>query len=224
MRILGAFGGSGARGSVNGLTFSMNRGQQVVRRKAIPVRRIRDVQPGNRSRLGFLSREWGMLTEANRELWRQWALDHPLPDGFGGTKLVTGQNWFTLINIQLMTSQATNNYSAAPPVANMSVGISTLVAEAGVAAGDITLNWTSYGGPVAGDKVAVDVAGPFASPGVFDTQGKYKNIFFVNGNLLTKVMTGFVELGWYWFRVRLIDASGQASAWLVVQFQALDTP
>lgn len=209
-----------ARGSVVGLTFSGWHGENVIKRKSMPVRRLRTTQPANRARVGFLARAWGYLTEAQRELWRAWAAAHAQPDGFGGTFLMTGINAYTQLGVRQMMSKATIDPNDAPPTSELDVGMATLVAIDGVGAGGITLNFTELGVGLATDNFEIGVAGPFSSPGVYDSQGKYAINSYVAGNLATKVATGFVPGAWYWFRVRYVRADGQVSSYLYVQHQA----
>jgi len=210
------------RGSVSGMTYGKWRGLGVVRKKSKPVRRLRTTQPANRARIGYLSREWGYLTEAQREAWRIWAANHPQPDGFGGTFSMSGQNAFVQLSIRSMMSQAAIIPVDDAPVADLNVGMATLVASDGVADGQIKLDWTELGTGDAGDKLEVGVAGPFTSPGVFDSAGHFAVLTYVAGNLNTYNATGLMVEAWYWFRVRYVKSDGQASAYLTVQWQAPD--
>lgn len=222
MKVSNPVVGGSASGSLFGMTASSWRGINVMRKKPVPTTRSRGTQSRNRSRIGFLARNWGYLDETERVLWRLWASQHPKPDGFGGTFLPSGNNAYTELNVRRMMSQDTVTGIDTPPVIDLDVGINTLLAVDGAADGAITLNWTFFGTGLAGDKVEVSYAGPFSSPGVFDAAGHYKVYGYIAGNLLTSVMTGFIKDAWYWFKVRYVGADGQASAYLTVQHQAPD--
>lgn len=211
-----------AKGTINGVTFSGWHGLGIAKRKPTPARRLRTTQPANRARIGFLARNWGFLTEAQRILWRAWAVSHPQPDGFGGTFLMTGINAYCQLNVRAMMSQVLVAPIEDAPVVNLDVAMATLVAVDGAQDGAITLNFTESGTGVATDAFEVGVAGPFQSPGVFDAAGHYSVDSYVAGNLATAVLTGFVVDAWYWFRVRYVKEDGQASAYLYVQHQAPD--
>jgi len=211
-----------AIGSMSGMTFGKWRGMPVVRRKPNPVFRMRASQPSNRSRLGFLAAKWGYLTEEERGLWRVWASQHPKPDGFGGTFLQSGANAFTELGIRQMMSQNVGSPNNTPPVTELDVSIDTLSAGDGLVDGAIILTWTMNGTGSDADRVEIGMAGPFASPGVFDSAGHFAVDSYTDGDVLTKTITGLIVDAWYWFRVRYVRDDGLASNYLVVQWQAPD--
>jgi len=220
MKLLNPMMSTAAKGTTSGMTISNWHGINILKRKATPVRRFRSTQPANRARVGYLSRAWGYLPASDRELWRIWAAGHPREDGFGGKFLATGINAFVELNVRAMMSQSLLAEIATPPIADLNIGMATLVAIDGVGSGSTTLNFTTLGTGIAGDKIEVGVAGPFTSPGVFDGGQSYSVDAYVAGNLLTSVHTGLVAGGWYWWRVRYVKADGQASSYLKVQRKA----
>lgn len=209
-----------AIGSLGAITFSKWRALRTVRGKANPARRFRTVQTVNRARLGYLSRQWSTLTDAQRELWRGWARVHPEPDGFGGTFILTGEQAFIMLNIQVMRLFAGATGLLVPPIAGIVSGVASLVMSAPGASGTFTATWTADTGNIVGDKFEVSIAGPFQSPGKIAVEGKYKSFSTVTGTTLTLLCTGQQAGAWYWCRVRYCDQTGQVSAWVDAQVQA----
>lgn len=213
------------RGSIGGVTFSRSYSGPVMKEKPIPPRRRRGTQPKNRSIIGFLSRQWGGLTGAQRDEWKTWALNHPEPDRFGGTFIMSGSNAYSKLNFQAVRlfgmGNLQNSPPSDPPAANL---YSLVVASGSVNPGDITLDWTAAGTGSADDVVEVQRAGPFQSEGLVEVHNQFRHIASPAGNLTTLTVEDLVEGFWYWFRLRYVDQYGQTTAFLTGQATPMVTP
>lgn len=203
-----------ARGSVGGVTYSINRGIHTCRVKARPARRFRTTQPRNRAILGFTSTYYQELTANQRVAWEQWAQDHPQPDGFGSTFLLTGHQAFIKLNHTAIRLDDWGAICADPPGSPIDASIDALtVATGATLAGDIDLTWTFQGVGDAGDFVEQQIAGPFTSAAKQSVESRFRFVQSCAGNLELDTIPGLTELHWYWVRARYVSAEGQVSAW-----------
>lgn len=218
MRVLNPFMSEKAKGSVSGITLSSWKGMGVVRRTPIPVRRMRTTQPLNRSLLGFLSREYGTLTDGQRDLWETYALNHPQDDGFGGTFIMSGQNAYVMLNHSTVRLFGIGNLQTSPPADPPPANARDLAVTMGATnPGEIDLVWFAYGTPANGDKFEIRIAGPFQSPARQEVHSRFRYLKATNFDTMTDTIDGLVEGAWYWFLVRYIDQYGQKTAWLTGQ-------
>ena len=217
-RVLNPLMSADAKGSVGGFTFGRVPGGMGVKRKPYPARRMRGLQPRNRALLGFMARAWGGLDNAERASWRAWAEDHPEPDGFGGTFIMSGINAFVKLNFQAVRMGGLGVEQDLPPVVPPAASLLTFESVVGtVAAGDVICNWTNNGTGSADDFVEVQVAGPFQSEGIVEVHNRFAMNQIVVGNLLTATVEGLDVGMWYWFRARYIDEFGQTTAFMTDQ-------
>lgn len=202
------------RGSIGGITYSKSYAGPVIKLKASPPRRLRGFQPRNRAIIGFCARQWGELTDAQRAEWETWALNHPEPDRFGGTFIMSGINAFTKLNFQATRLGGTAAFITTPPEDPPAASLySLIVAQGATNPGEIDVTWTHQGAGDAADFNEVQLAGPFQSPGLKEVHNQFKFIETVAGNILTDTLDGLVEGFWYWVRVRYVDQYGQVTAW-----------
>jgi hypothetical protein len=211
-----------ARGSVEGVTYSLWRGLNTARRKARPVRRARRSQPNNRSILGQLARMFSDLTIPQMEAWENWATNHPEGDKYGGTFLLSAIQAFIKLNHTAFRLFGVKYDD--PPVADPVAACDTLAVAAGLTPGDCDLTWTHIGTGVAADLNEVQIAGPFMSKGRRSVFSRFRYIEDVAGNLLVDTVGGLTEQMWYWFRVRYIDMHGMVTNWVYGQGQPAVTP
>ncbi len=214
-----------AKGSIGGITFAAWKGLPVVRRLPIPSRRLRTTQPQNRSLLGFLAREYTTLTPAQRVLWENYALNHPHPDGFGGTFILSGQNAYIMLNHTAVRGFAIGALQTDPPTDPPAASILSFTAETGATdPGDIDLTWSHAGTADAADRNEMRIAGPFQSPARQEVHSRFRHGAWIAGNLVVFTATGLVEDTWYWFLIRYTDQYGQTSAWHMKQATPKLTP
>lgn len=214
-----------AKGSIEGMTISKCPSGYVAKKKANPVKRSEYYKQTNRTRISFLSRQYGQLTAGQRESWEDWATDHPQPDGFGGTFIMSGINAFVSLNFNAMRLGAPGDWNVLPPVIECPASIATFTAATGVGVpGDIDMLWTMNGVPLVTDFVEVQIAGPFQSQARKIVYSQFREILHPSGTSPGVTSGGLDEGMWYWHRARYIDEYGQKSPWVYAQATPMLTP
>lgn len=88
-----------ARNAVGGVVYSRNTWGAYIRQKVSPVQPRTPRQQEMRANLTELSKRWGtVLTEEQREAWRQFAAAFPIVDVFGNTVALTGIAAYQRVN------------------------------------------------------------------------------------------------------------------------------
>ena len=224
-RVLNPLMSGKAKGSIGGITFADWKGLPVVRRIPIPARRMRRTQPANRSLLGFLSREYGTLSNGDRLLWEQYALNHPQDDDFGGTFIMSGQNAYIMLNHTAIRLGLIGKLQTSPPTDPPPATITGFVVETGeTSPGDIDLVWAHAGSPVVTDWNEIRQAGPFQSPARQEVHSRFRFISKPTGEVSMLTISNLVEKTWYWFLIRYVDEFGQKTAWHTGQATPMLTP
>lgn len=218
-KVLGPMHSEQASGSVSGFTIRLWRGLHTVTTKGRPLRRVRNIMPENRALFAFLSRKWGTLTPTVRQSYDVWGQNHPQPNSFGQTIILTGSQVFMMLTDTIVRLYGYIPPPFTPPVADMTWGLATLVVAAGANAGEILCTFATLGNGPAGDKIEVRVAGGFQSRARNFVDGKFKYVGAVAGNVATYTITGLTVGLWYWVEARGVDATGQTSPWIRAQGQ-----
>jgi len=203
-----------ARGSLFGLTASFARGGNTIKKKARPSTKYEPHLNRARAIMGYLSRQWGLLTPEQRASWDEWAVDHPGTDKFGDPFIMSGFNAFIMLNHTAVRFGGGSDMQALPPEEPPPSAISVLTAAAGAGAeGDIDLTWTELGTGIATDFYEIQMAGPFQSAGRKSVKARFHFAESVAGNVLLATVSDLDVGMWYWFRVRYVDEFGQTTAW-----------
>lgn len=213
----------GIRGSIGGAVYGNWKGRTTVRRRQPPVARWHGDQPKIRSVGGWVSRQWATVTSANKEFWNEYAASHPVPDKFGQPGLIAGFNWFWAINVNNMLAyglQALSN--DAPPVAEPIASVESIAAADGIADGAVIITPTILGTGIAADKLQLQVAGGFTSPGRVEVDSQFASLTNVDGDEVSVTVTGLQVDAYYWFRMRYLTANNRFSNWVLAQYQAPD--
>lgn len=218
--VINPFMSGKARGSVGGLTASACNVGAVMKLKAKPPTRNRDPQPVVRSILGWVARQYGSLSANQRAEWEAYATNHPYPDGFGGTFILTPEQMFIALNTVAIRWISASALQTSPPADPPVASCLTIAAEDGIASGEVVLTWVHLDTGSADDVNVVQRAGPFQSQGRVEVHNRYRESEGVAGNILTFTYEGLVPEMWYWFRVRYQDKFGQVTSWINVQWQA----
>jgi len=209
-----------ARGSVGGMTATRANVGPVMKLKArIPLRN-RKGQPQIRSVLGWCSRQYGSLTAGQRAEWEAYATNHPYPDGFGGTFILTPEQMYIALNVVAVRLGESSMLQTSPPTDPPAASVIKLIPSDGVASGEVVLTWTHAGTGAAADYMDCQRAGPFQSQGRVEIHNRYRETALTAGNILTFTYTGLLAEMWYWFRVRYVDQYGQVTNWVNAQWQA----
>lgn len=223
-RVLDPFMSGKAKGSVGGMTATSTGAGSVMKRKARPPRRRRGVQPKIRSILGWCARQYGSLTSGQRDEWEAYATNHPQPDGFGGTFILTPEQAYLMLNVVAVRIGGSAKLQTSPPTDPPVASVLTLVAADGAASGEVELTWTMLGSPSAEDSFDTQRAGPFQSQGRVEIHSRYRDTIQHGGGLLTYTYEDLVPEMYYWFRVRYVDQYGQVTNWVIVQHKAPTVP
>lgn len=90
------------RGSLNGTTFSRNKGGAYVRTKVSPVQPVSSFSSLARALFGALSQRWStVLTQSQRQAWINFASTHTFVNVFGDAITLSGIAMYQSLNRQL---------------------------------------------------------------------------------------------------------------------------
>lgn len=92
---------SDARGKLNGSVASKNRYGNYLRNKITPTNPQTSAQSRMRALFGSISKGWGALTQAQRNLWEDFSRQHPYNDIFGDSKVLQGSAMYQRVNLNL---------------------------------------------------------------------------------------------------------------------------
>lgn len=204
-----------AKGKVGGCVFSIWRGMNTVRATNKLVWRHTGDQPANRALLGYLSRQWGLLTDEQRQLWRDYAAEHKYPDRFGGVFTLTGSQMYNALNHTAIRIGGVGFEQDEPPTVDPAASILAFSAVTGATdPGDIDLTWAMLGTPDADDFNEIWISPPLGSEGKVNVDSRMRYHSQVSGVTTMLTLPGFVEGAWYWLKIRYVDIYGQTTAYL----------
>lgn len=162
------------RGKLGGQVASKNRSGAYVRTKVTPVNPNTSFQSAVRQRLVSLSKEWGHLSESDRNKWNVAANSGSWnkTDIFGDERRPTGKNLFTGIN--LVSLESTNTLlTRVPRKADFSqfsvTSLSVIIGDDVVVSVDVAEE------PTVGTRWQVEATAPI-SPGRYYLKNLYRNI------------------------------------------------
>lgn len=95
---------TGIRGRYNGSQFSVNKSGSLLQNKAIPPKRVTDLQGLIRSRFSRLARFWRQLTPSEQQSNNDAAPNYPYTDKFGNIKYFTGYQLLLRSNLNRAVS------------------------------------------------------------------------------------------------------------------------
>jgi len=223
-RVLNPLMSMDAKGSVGGITFAGGRYGKTVKTKSRPSTKVNFNQPTIRAMLGHLARKWGYLTDVQREAWKSWAINHPEPDGFGGTFILTGNNAFIKLNHTAWRLGTAVKVTHTPPIEDLAFAIENYEVDTALVTGDFITKWDLVNVGDAADYVEIQLAGPFDSPGRVQVFNQFRYDKDVTGVTVTETTAGLTVGAWYWKRARYVGVDGQVSAWHYVQYQPETVP
>jgi len=183
------------------------RGLATVKHKSAPAQPRSERQLLVRSIAIRLARTWQSLTEGQRTSWRTYATLHPITYWSGGTKRLTGLNWFVGCNTALLLA-AQDQINSAPtdPAPDPPTGVA---ATGGI--GQLSIAWTDPSGET--DFLQLWLHGPH-SPGVLGKIQRATFNSYAAGADSPQVITGLMA-GTYTVYVRTFDhATGLTSPWV----------
>lgn len=144
------------RGSLNGSTFSRNRGGAYVRTKVSPVNPLTPVQTQQRAIFSVVTKGWQGLTATEQAAWIGWALYNTVTNVFGDAIKLSGIAAYTKINGTLGTFGLPYLTSPPPPpgtpgpLATSVTGVAstntiTVTWASALAGGEMYQVWTTAG-------------------------------------------------------------------------------
>lgn len=104
-----------ARGAIAGTVFSKNTYGAYLRTKVTPVNRQSTFQQAVRQFLASIAQDWRGLTQAQRNLWNQFAVNFSRTNIFGDSVQLTGFNLFMQLNKNLLEIGASTISDAPTP-------------------------------------------------------------------------------------------------------------
>jgi len=128
-----------ARGGIFGFVYNTWRGISYVKTNTSPTGQGTAKRLAAQALMINAARYWATITQAQRILWDQYAVDHPVSDWTGSTKRLTGANWCALCYCNLVRASAAP--IANPPGAAAPAAV-TVFALAG-AAGKVSATWVT---------------------------------------------------------------------------------
>lgn len=209
--VRGVFGGAQIRGSLSSVTFAQGPFGTVARARTPPVNPGTPRQTTVRSILSILSFAWSnTLTPTERDSWKQYADLTPLPDPFGGTRVVSGRMMFMRTNEPLVDALGAANFTA-PPTPGVAFPITPTLGTTAASG----LQITALDNPIDVGGIAQVLVSRPAGP----ARNFYKAPFTQVANLdstdtfpFTLLGAGVVVAGQrYFVRVRHIDVDGKVS-------------
>jgi hypothetical protein len=162
------------RGSLNGTTFSRNKGGAYVRSKVSPVQPVSAFSANSRQAFKAASQAWASsLTDVERGAWIAFAAIHPFINIFGDSINLSGIAFFQAANKRLqqlgypMYADAPTTWDVVPPGA-----IAPVISVDGVGNINMTINPATP--PSAGTTIAYLFATPKIPNGALPQKNQYR--------------------------------------------------
>lgn len=116
-------------GSINGTTYSHNKGGAYIRKRSIPTVPASGKQTAARALLAFLSAAWSNSLSATQQTeWNDWAAVNPISDALGQSIQLTGHQAFVSLNARVVGAGGTFIHTS--PVVTAPAPLLTLVVTA----------------------------------------------------------------------------------------------
>ena len=220
-------GWADARGKVGGVIYSKNKGGSYARNYTKPTNPRTPAQVAQRNRFSFVSTNWRLLTEQERNAWNYSASQVTFSNKVGERIHLTGAQYFGKQNLNIFSAGGTTIVTSPSELVDI-IGVVSGSVVATVTAGAVSaiaLSAVLVDGTtvVPSGSTAEIYATPALSQGVTRPQeDAYSYIFGVDeGDPLTAVAVLGEYTGTYpppadganvWFKVRILNqVTGQAS-------------
>lgn len=128
-------------GSIGCVTYSHNRYGAYIRERVIPVNPSSPNQQKVRGYLATASSNWRALTAAMRLTWRNWAATHTIIDKIGAAQNLSPNAAYVQLASRLLLFGSA--LPTAAPIVDAPTGLSSLVLEADIGAGDFDVTYTA---------------------------------------------------------------------------------
>lgn len=159
-------------GKLGGHVFTKGRNGNNARTKVKPINRRTTAQVDQRGSLSSLSAAWRALTQAQRDAWTSAGLNYTHHNNFGQKFKPTGKNFYTEINLNLLTAGSAT--VASPPASTPAFEITALGFDAHTVPGTYTLTFAPTPVPAA-NTIEVSATRPL-SQGVASPGSAYRKV------------------------------------------------
>lgn len=188
------------RGSMNGTTFSRNRGGAYARTKTTPLNPQTTFQTTVRNYFGAVAQDWRALTQAQRDSWEQTTINFKRNDIFGFSRELSGSQLHQALNLNL--KNISSPVITSPPVAGDIFAFDSMSLVANTTLG--TLTTTFAPAITAAEKVELFATAPL-SPG----KNFVKNLFRKIKDMDVGDLSPFDMAGDYIVKFGALPAVGQ---------------
>jgi hypothetical protein len=208
------------RGSLNGTTFSRNRGGAYVRQKVSPVQPVSEFSSRARAIFADIAQRWGtVLTQSQRQAWGAFAAVHTFVNVFGDSITLSGISMYQSVNRAV--AQVGKPYLDDPPGTFNSPAVITSVIAGTVTAGVLSAltNATTIADALPTDGTLYVFATPPLPPGVTPQKSDFRlinSLTYSAITLTTALLTAYNDRfntpgvaveQLIWFRVAVLDWS-----------------
>jgi len=100
-------------GSIGGVTYQKNASGNIAKLRSNPTVNPTSRQAGYQTYLAYLVSSWSTLSQANKDLWDTFAVDHLHTTPWGESKKLSGYQWF--LSTELIRHRAYDVFEPAPP-------------------------------------------------------------------------------------------------------------
>lgn len=170
-----------ASGSIGGATFSRNAGGMYIRGRAIPVNPSSPQQQVVRNALTSLSQRWiNTLTQAQRDAWKVYADQVPIPDTLGEARPIPALSMYIRCNVaRLQNSIAVvDNAPTVFDLGGFTAPVITVTASTDIAS--VAFTNTDAWATAVGGAMIVSASRP-QNPSIGFFKGPYQNMLKIAG-------------------------------------------
>ncbi len=170
------------RGSLNGTTFSRNRGGAYVRSKVSPVQPVSTFSSAARAAFKAVSQAWAAeLNDIQRAGWAAFAALHPFVNVFGDSLVLSGINMYQALNVRQV--QLGFDRVDDPPVTFTAPSVLSLDASMTETDGLVVtfLTGATLSDVLSGDQTMYVFATPVLAPGAVPVESDFRLINLRNG-------------------------------------------
>ena len=168
----GGIGATELSGSLNGTTFSNNKGGAYARTRVHGTNPRTTAQTAVRNEFAYLSQHWRTLTEANRLSWKNAAAATPRINRLGISRHISGFNYYKSFNQNLFDAGQSLLANATAPVGTTNVSSLSFVANHT----GPTMVTTFASTPTAANMTILVFATAQYGAGITATKGKFRII------------------------------------------------
>ncbi|AXF52792.1 MAG: hypothetical protein [Circular genetic element sp.] len=126
-------GWADARGKVGGVIYSKNKGGSYARNYTKPTNPRTPAQVAQRNRFSYVSTNWRLLTDPEREAWNYASSQIPVSNKVGEKIHLTGAQYFNRQNLQILAGGGTTLVTTPSQLVDI-IGVVSASLDAGVTA------------------------------------------------------------------------------------------